>query len=171
MTTRRDVLATLGAAASVAAAGCGGGGGGGDPNATTVDENIDAEEVTLERGDGWTAELPELPGSTTVDFAVVTDPLVTFDVYVFRQEGYDAYTRFLDGETGVEQGPGLSGASRAGVHGTTTYKTVLEAGQYYVAVDYSNYRGMPAAAGVDESSPEETTLSVGLSITSGAEFM
>jgi len=150
----------------------GGSGPTGGATATTGDDVSYVREwtgVTIEKGSGWIAELPDLEEASDLSYAVAAEESVAFDVYVFGDEHpKETYERWINAPSGMKfetNGTvGLSGVTARNVSGSVERTAFVDAGPKWVAVDHSDFNGGFPRAEVDGDSPEEITVDVSIRV-------
>jgi hypothetical protein len=128
-------------------------------------------DITIEKGSGWIAELPELETSSNLSYSVSTEAPVRFDVYVFADDyPKDTYERWINAPSGMKFETngivGLSGATARNVSESVERSAFVDAGRVCIAVDYSDFNGGFPRAKVDDDSPDSISVDVSIRATS-----
>lgn len=140
---RRAFLTAIGAGATLGTAGCLGLGG----------EAIVSvrQSVRIEPGSGWIKEIPDVSDTGgAISYTVRSDER-RFDVYFFRERGFEQYEAYIHGDDPERTPAGHDEFSSAAVPaaGGSTFEASTDegaresidvAGPYYFVVDHSSYR-------------------------------
>ena len=123
--------------------------------------------ATIEKGDGEIFEMGEISEGGKLSYSVNAGRPVGFDVYVFGQRSTkQEYERWINGAPSQPSGVvGRSGATTRNVIGEARKQGVLiESGEWWLAVDYSEFNGGTPRAEPGTDSPEEITVDVSIQV-------
>lgn len=126
--------------------------------------------VTVEKGSGWIAELPDLAEASDLSYTVTATESVAFDVYVFGDEHpKETYERWINAPSGMKFETagivGLSGVTARDVSGSVERTAFVDAGPKWLVVDHSDFNGGFPRAEAGEDSPDRITVDVSVRVT------